>query len=172
MVESICKVEDSEMYRFITEELFSHEIDNISIKGMMTHFTYEEFHPNHEYDIINCTRDFIHEIFGGKQLEESYLLEKNIKTSSGKIISLKSTLEKINFFRSFYSKFEITLLEISNVIIQKNNKSAEAAFDLSYVATMEGSSEKQIFSGAGKTRLNRKVDFWKIASFEVPGLKF
>ena len=38
-------------YRFITEELFEHEMDDVHVKGMFTHFTYEEFHPNHDYDL-------------------------------------------------------------------------------------------------------------------------
>ena len=50
-LDTLCPVDDKELYRFITEELFSHEIDTIQIEGMMLCFTYEEFHPNAEYDI-------------------------------------------------------------------------------------------------------------------------
>jgi hypothetical protein len=35
------------IYKFITEELFIHEVDNFSIEGMVRHFIYEEFHPGH-----------------------------------------------------------------------------------------------------------------------------
>ncbi len=39
------KVSDAEAYRFITEELLDHEIDDIRVDGMTLNFLYEEFHP-------------------------------------------------------------------------------------------------------------------------------
>src|SRR5690349_7475369 len=39
-------VTDQELYRFVIEELFNHEIDDINIPGMMTCFIYDEFHPD------------------------------------------------------------------------------------------------------------------------------
>ena len=44
-LDTIYEVPDRELYRFITEELMEHEIQAIDIPGMVTHFTYEEFHP-------------------------------------------------------------------------------------------------------------------------------
>src|SRR5450432_4021225 len=35
-------------YRFITEELFEHETDDMEVPGMTKYFNYEEFHPDHE----------------------------------------------------------------------------------------------------------------------------
>ena len=46
-LDTICDVEEREIYRFVTEELFSHKMDNMRIPGMMACFIYEEFHPNH-----------------------------------------------------------------------------------------------------------------------------
>lgn len=50
-LDTLCDVEEREIYRFVTEELFVHEMDNVRIPGMMTCFIYEEFHHNHEYDL-------------------------------------------------------------------------------------------------------------------------
>ncbi|MEO8446052.1 MAG: hypothetical protein ABI528_01080 [bacterium] len=58
IVHCICDYDVSTMYKFITEELFQKEIDDIRIKGMNTNFIYEEFHPNHEYEIRELTKDF------------------------------------------------------------------------------------------------------------------
>ena len=46
-LDTICDVEEREIYRFVTEELFRHKMDNMRIPGMMACFIYEEFHPNH-----------------------------------------------------------------------------------------------------------------------------
>lgn len=170
MVESICKVENREMYRFITEELFAHEIDNISIKGMMTHFTYEEFHPNHEYDIKSHTEDFIREIFSGREKVENFLLGKKFKTSSGKIIPVEKALEKINFFRSFYSKFEMNNFEFLGLKINEKKTLSEILFNIKYTSTIEGSVEKQVFSGNGKAVFQNKWDYWTVYQFEMPGM--
>jgi len=47
---TLCDVEITEIYRFITEELLDKEIYDIRIEGTNLNFTYEEFHPNDEYD--------------------------------------------------------------------------------------------------------------------------
>ena len=171
IVESICKVENREMYRFITEELFKHEIDNISIKGMMTHFTYEEFHPNHEYDIKSHTEDFIREILSDKEKVENFLLGKKFKTSSGKIIPVEKALEKINFFRSFYSRFELNNLKILGLKINDKKTLSEIIFNINFSAKIDGSVEKQLFSGTGKAVLQNKWNYWTIYQIEIPGLK-
>lgn len=53
----ICPVPDDVAYRFITGEFFDHEIDDIRIEGMVHGFIYEEFHPNHFYDISTTALD-------------------------------------------------------------------------------------------------------------------
>lgn len=53
----ICPVSDDVAYRFIVDELFDQEIDDIQIDGMMHAFIYEEFHPNHLYDISTTALD-------------------------------------------------------------------------------------------------------------------
>ncbi|MEJ0104654.1 MAG: hypothetical protein WDO19_19750 [Bacteroidota bacterium] len=39
-----------ELYRFTTEELFEHEMDDMDLPGWTTNFTYDEFHPDLVYD--------------------------------------------------------------------------------------------------------------------------
>ena len=51
VVDFLREVEDAEAYRFITEELFDEEIDDIRVPGMVLHFIYEEFHPGPEDEI-------------------------------------------------------------------------------------------------------------------------
>lgn len=171
IIESVCQVEEREMYRFITEELFRHKMNNIPIKGMITHFTYEEFHPNHEYDVKSGTEDFIREILSDKEKLESYHLGQKFKTASGKIISGSKVIEKINFIRGFYSKFNIDKLEFSGININSKKNIAQAFFDLEYTATIEDSKEKQNFGGQGKALLKKKWDSWTIYQFEMPGIK-
>lgn len=169
IVESICKVDEKEMYRFITEELFKHEIDDISIKGMALHFIYEEFHPNHEYDVKRDTEDFVKEILSDTEKIQDFLLAKEFKNSEGKIISSEKVVEKINFIRSFYSKFDLEKFEILAVKINDEKTFAEIIFDIKFIATLDNSTQKQTFAGTGKSALKIFDKWWAIYQFEMPG---
>ncbi|HEY5368675.1 MAG TPA: hypothetical protein VIJ75_06760 [Hanamia sp.] len=50
--------EDRLKYNFIPKELFEHETTFMPVKGMITGFLYEEFHPDHELDVTNLTNGF------------------------------------------------------------------------------------------------------------------
>lgn len=63
ILDFLCDVPDAEAYRFIREELFDEEMDDIQIEGMHHHFIYEEFHPNDEYDAKQCAEDFLSSMF-------------------------------------------------------------------------------------------------------------
>src|SRR5690606_10720760 len=65
-LDTLCEYDDEVIYRFITEELFRKEIDDIRIPGMMAHFIYEEFHPNHDYSLRELSRRFIDRVLKGK----------------------------------------------------------------------------------------------------------
>jgi len=58
-VDFLCEVEPAEQYRFLTEELLNEEMDDIRIPGMTSHFIYEEFHPNAEYDAKSAAEMFV-----------------------------------------------------------------------------------------------------------------
>lgn len=171
IVESVCPVPDREMYRFITEELFNHRIDSIPIKGMTTHFIYEEFHPNHEHDVKSGVRHFVYGIFSETEFMDGFRLSKKLKNSSGKTITAAEALKKINLFRSFYSKFKINSFEFSQVHFNKAFSEAEAFFDISVSATLEGSTEKQAISGPAKIILRHNDGFWSVYRMFVPGVK-
>lgn len=64
LIDTICEYEPIEVYRFIVEDLFPYETDDMPYPGTATWFIYEEFHPNFEYDIGNGCGDFVNYLFG------------------------------------------------------------------------------------------------------------
>ena len=60
VVESIYGIDDREMYRFITQELFLKETDSCFPKNMIVCYVYEEFYPNDECDLKNKADEFVH----------------------------------------------------------------------------------------------------------------
>lgn len=58
---------DSEMYRFITEELFAQEIADIRIDGLTLSFLYEEFHPDPVREARWAAEEFLRALFEHKE---------------------------------------------------------------------------------------------------------
>jgi len=152
---TICEVSDRELYRFITEELFFKEIDDIHIPGMFTNFIYEEFHPNHEYDIREHFQDFI----------RLYLDKKNDFYKH----LLSSEAEKADWhlhFRQAFSSFKVNSFSI--VDLNFNTEKAEVKFECDFDAKIEGTGESLHFSGIGKLILLYQWDYWCVDSVKFP----
>jgi hypothetical protein len=56
-------VPDREAYRFLTEELMDHEVDDIHIEGSSQVFLYEEFHPDDRHDATMYAEFFLRGLF-------------------------------------------------------------------------------------------------------------
>ena len=96
-----CDYDDEIIYKFITEELFEEEIDDIQIPGMRTCFNYEEFHPNHEYDIRERSKNIIESLFRHDQWNDmctEFYFSKEIKCDQKKFnqANLNEVLREIH----------------------------------------------------------------------------
>lgn len=154
-LDTICEVDDRELYRFITEELFLEEVDDMHIPGMISHFTYEEFHPNHEHDIRNHSTDFI----------RSYL----DKESDYYTTFMSGEAEKADWhlqFRQAFSSFQLNNFTIKE--LKFDTEKAEVQFDCDFVSKVEGSREFLHFSGAGEMNLVFQWDFWCVDKLNFP----
>jgi hypothetical protein len=60
---------DMVKYKFLSEELLTKETQQLNIPGMITHFIYEEFHPNHELDFKEKINEFIHNLIFSSELQ-------------------------------------------------------------------------------------------------------
>ena len=157
-LDCICDVEDSELYRFITEEFFKQEMDDVRIKDMMHCFIYEDFHPNHRYNIENDCEEFIKGIFN---LEDKYF-DSGIIDENG----FKARLEN---FRSAFSGFVVNEFRVLSVDF--NTETGEAEFYLDFTAVIDKESGNCQYSGKGKVEVLFRYGYWYISSVELPGLK-
>lgn len=156
-LDTLCDVEAREVYRFITEELFLHEIDNMRIPGMMTCFIYEEFHPNHEYDIRNHSIDGIKAFLNKKSDFYKTFFTKKAEDDPG-----------LKHFRDSFKSFSIKKMDITDLSIEKEN--ATVSFIIDFSATIEGNNEKQHYKGNGIIELVYWYDFWCIEKIHFPGV--
>ena len=154
-LDTICQVDDRECYRFITEELFLLKTDNMRIKGMMHCFIYEEFYPNHEYDIRQHCTEGIQSFLNKKSEYYTTFFTKEAEEDPW----LKS-------FRDSFKSFSIKQFDITDLSFDEKN--ATVSFIIDFKATIEGSYEKQRYSGKGSMELVYIYDFWGIQKISFP----
>ncbi|MGZ5134790.1 MAG: hypothetical protein ACXWCG_06560, partial [Flavitalea sp.] len=99
------KYDQRVIYKFITEELFEHETDDMRLPGVVQNFSYEEFHPNHELDIQSRTMDFFEDWFERKFCEYSWELNDEFILPDGRRLLRPEVLEKIQKIFESYTLF-------------------------------------------------------------------
>ena len=157
-LDTLCEVDDRVLYHFITEELFLTETDNMKIKGMISHFTYEEFHPNHEYDIRNNCNWFIESFLNKESDFYTTYLTKEAEGNSW-----------FGNFRKAFSSFERESFEITN--IQFDELSSKVEFNITFSGIIDGSNQIESFSGPGKIELLFRWDYWCVQAITLPSNK-
>jgi hypothetical protein len=152
---SICELEEREKYRFIVEELFQHEIEDMRMKGMMCCFIYEEFHPNHEFDIKDHAADFI-----------TSFLNKESDYYTCFISGGGNFVKDLNNFRDSYESFFLEHFSINSV----NHRDGQAVvnYRIEFKGIIEGTVEKQLFKGEGIMDLIYQDSFWIITKVKFP----
>lgn len=156
-LDTICEVSDEELYRFITKELFFEEKDDMRIPGMTSHYTYEEFHPNHAYDIQQHAEEFF----------KSYL-NKNSEFYDTFLSSEAQKQDWHKSFRTTFSHFEIEKFEIVNFEYSLETEAGIVIFSCDTKATVDGSRDVFRIQGNGKMDFVFQWDFWSIDKLELP----
>lgn len=168
-LEFCCDYEDAVIYRFITTEFFVHEMDNIMLEGGAHFFTYEDFHPNHDYDLRRFSNNFINSVFSKKWNEfETFVLGDAVSFHE-KPYSSAGISSIIAFFQDLHSTIELEQFTIQNVSIDTENKKAAVRGDLIYRATRCQKETEQI-EGPVILHFEMGLFDWDIVQFEVPGL--
>jgi hypothetical protein len=167
-LDTLCDVSDYELYRFITEELLQVEINDIHIEGMLHCFTYEEFHPNHPYDIKNrCTEVFNH--IASVETEEKIIpwgLDDQI--SCGGQVYNKEDLNKhmIRFRQSFA---ELNFIDVSYKSVTLNTEENEAtAVAVAHFLGTTTDNQPLELNDECEFHLRCEYGWWVINQLETP----
>jgi hypothetical protein len=147
--------EERLIYTFITEELFSHEIDDLNLPGMRTCFIYEEFHPNHEYDLKRDTEDFLRMFFNKK--DDFY--KKSHSEEATNYIAL-------NNFRSLFKKFKMKFFEFKEITFDEQD--AIVKFNIDFWAKIKKTDSKIGYSGDGNITFKHEYGYWYLREVNLP----
>lgn len=159
------------IYKFITEELFEHETDDMQLPGMTKNFIYEEFHPNHKMDIEEKAKDFLGHWFEKNFNEYSWELNDPFILFDGAVISKQEVINKLNnFFNSFtrFSECKYAIADISFQLSDDEKGMGHAEGGVSYLAEIENGDVVK-FEGPFKLYMSNEYGSWHIFYFIFPG---
>lgn len=168
-LDCICEYDDATIYRFITEELFEHEMDDIRIKGMTYHFIYEEFHPNHDYDLRRDATRFVRAIFGREwNVEYDGIMLNSRVMFSGKEYDRIGMASIIQTFQESHAFFRVKSVEITEVSFDTEAGKAEVRATLNVSSRVKHGAKVQ-YEGVCSFHFVREHDFWSVSNFHIPG---
>ena len=159
------------IYRFLTEELFEHETEDICIPGWSKNFIYEEFHPNHKMDIEKNANDFLRRWFETGFDEDSLELAMQLVTPEGKIFTREELVEKLNNCLSCYVSFSEIKYVISETKFTFNEGQpglGHAEGVVWYKAKLE-SGEIITIEDSFTLYMSNEYEYWEICYFAFPG---
>ena len=161
-----------ELYRFTTEELFVHEMDDRSIPGMMHGFIYDEFHPDPVYNNSKAaTEDCINYILERRPIEWTHHFRSdNLRLNQHFPLTIDQFKEIVNQFKLAYNDLEIN--EIADPFCIVNDKDSWVTG--TYLVTATVAKETINLSGQWKVifELDEELGYWYITEVNVEGIAF
>ena len=168
-LDCLCEYDDAIIYRFITDELFQHEMDDMRGSGMTWHFIYEEFYPNHNYDLRRQASDFVKAIFTRPWKEEfdGIMLARKV-SFSGKEYDRVSISSIITAFQEAHAPFRIKKFDINKVVIDTELTMADVHAKLTWSGKMKQGDNFR-HQGICSFHFLRQDDYWHVGDFYIPG---
>ena len=160
------------MYRFLTEELFEHETTLFG--GMTTHFTYEEFHPNHKMDLENYTMKFLQHWFEQSFNEYSTELSNQFFLADRRVLKKEEVLQKLDMVFAAYEEFKNCQYHIHSIEFDIKNEDegmANTEGAVKYDAVTED-DEVIPMEGPFKLYFHLEYGYWSIFYFVFPGFEW
>jgi len=160
-------------YKFITEELFEEKVMNVQLPGMIMHFIYEEFHPNHKLDIEHKASKFINSWFSQEKEQFSFSLADALVLPDRRVWKKDKVMDRLAKVFDSYPQFKNGKYEIAdiNFEIKEDIGLGYAEGLMKYTALAENYELIQ-FEGPLKLYFTLEYEWWSIYYFVIPGFDF
>jgi hypothetical protein len=181
-VDFIFDVAAKEAYRFITEELLDHEMDDIRIPGMFSCFIYEEFHPCDLEDVKRWAKDFLYDLFArdaeteiegfeiSKETRFISLGDEELYDSAGKATTRAQYEENIDKFHERYRIIMAFSLVVESSTVEGDY--GTAIIDTTWEALDTAIQQITLHTGKSHLRLKRSpYGGWDVIQANVVGIE-
>ena len=161
-----------ELYRFTVEELFQYEMDDMNIPGMMHCFTYDEFHPDHEYENTRVALDkCMRQIFSKKKFEEMcHFKSTDLRLNDRFPLTEDEFKILVNRFHEAYEDIELD--DISDYYFCIDDKSCKVKGSYSMIGKL--SADETILKGNWLVEFkpDEECYYWYITNVQIEGIEF
>jgi hypothetical protein len=175
-IDFIHEQDDREVYRFITEELLNETTDDIRIPGMVSHFIYEEFHPNDRDDVEQAAHEFLYALFKQElKATDSMFYHivsiENMHDSDGNPISQEQFKKMVVDFYEAYPIITEHSIEVTEVTLDGDNATADVHTIWHAIPKDKNSVSKH--EGVSKLKLMRSIyGGWDVTQANIPDWNF
>lgn len=160
-------------YKFITEELFEEKVMDVQLPGMIMHFIYEEFHPNHKLDIENKAAKFINSWLSQEIEQLSFSLTDALVLPNRRVWKKEKLLGTFSNIFDSYPQFKNDKFKIENIQIDlKEDTGFGYAEGLMKYNALTENNEVIEFKGPFKLYFTLEYGWWSIYYFVIPGFEF
>lgn len=172
-IDFIGTYESRTKYKFIVEELFNENVTDAGIPGMVMHFIYEEFHPNHKMDIETKTMKFMSAWFRRTTDELAWELADEIIPPNSLIWSKNKVIDKFKQIFDCYTAFSDDVFSVIDINFELNGNTGMGYSEgaVSYTAVIENHEAISI-QGPFKIYFSLEYGCWDIYYFIFPGFNF
>jgi hypothetical protein len=169
-LDCLCEYEDEVIYKFITEEFFLKETDDLRLEGMFHHFIYEEYHPNHDYDLRRVSIDFMENILTREWIPDWYQCDLSPSILfRGKNYDKKAISKFILTFQECFHPISVSELDVEHVEFDFEKGFASVRVKVNYTSQPKSGNA---FTYSGVAFINFKkseLDYWSVSNFQIPG---
>jgi len=166
-------------YDFIIGELLDEETELPECEGAFVNFIYEDFHPNHDYDIRSRTAEFMDGFFSGRfPLEVGWYLADIMITDTGAAMPRSELQSLLDSFHEPFNTVRSFCYEIESIAAQPEERPNAK---LPGLGVSEGwvkadmvckDGTEQHLSGQFKLYLQCWYGWWELYFFTMPGFSW
>jgi hypothetical protein len=161
-------VPPAEAYRFIVEELFNMEIDDVRVAGMTHSFVYEDFHPDPEACATMFAGHFLYALFGRDTDACMRRTDRNeLYSSSGRPVTHGEMRRALDAFVGGVAVF--TGSDVTENGCSVEGDYATVLFAVSWTGLQIGTLRSLSASGMATIRMKRSGIAWNVLRVECPG---
>jgi len=155
----LASVEDRLVYKFVTEDLFQHLILNIDDSDVGSHYFYEDFHPNHEYDTREACEEFMNAFFNSNVIsteDDDYATD------------LVRNFDELCKFHEAFEEFRNVEYEFFDAAVIPGECIRKAT--ISFDAVTSVGLKPIHYSGEATFLVGYIEEFWTVVSAVFPGM--
>lgn len=166
-VESLCALDDKELYRFIFDEVFWKEIPKNRDANHIKRFLYEEDHPNQAYEIKTTIEEFVQRCFSQLWTRVEGQFYDRVQSQRRSSLRKEQILSKLQNWVRLYENIQLTDISFSR--IETDTKQATAAAYISFEALLPDTYE--LYNGQLSANFQLRTEdltLWQLSGIFIP----